>query len=319
MNPCGRPVDIGNRSYRTMARVFEDSDELVEIQWFPADPGADFLPQSTCITSLVWATEPWRQRPIGEEYRPRRRYIRKDRIPGAVGPHFCGTIYEFRNGCEYRPDLPPVLYRDDGLPLCCNPFWLSSEGGLKLGGSEVVSSSGGISSEGGLKLGGSEVVNTNPKLTSAGGIRLGGRDLVWTDATIRSEGGLRLGGSAEVVAGGLVESEGGLRLGGSAEVVAGGLVESEGGLRLGGSDSEIFGCEQYLVLIGGTITVIVNRTGPRTWAGGDLVLEYLGGLHWVMDDTVLVWHWDAIGWDGQGTWPFVPIGAGVGATVSCDD
>lgn len=36
--------------------------------------------------------------------------------------HICGTRQDHEEGGEYRTDLPPVEYREDGLPTCCGPM-----------------------------------------------------------------------------------------------------------------------------------------------------------------------------------------------------
>lgn len=146
-NPCGAVVDFGRSCYKTKARLFRDSDEETEIQWYFARDDAPTLPYETAVTSSYWDREevyvglPYREG-VGEVSPGPRIHTRAIEIPAARGTHICGTREDFEQGAVFDPDITPRVYRPDGLPTCCVPGM-----GLLLGG-------GPARTGGGLLLGG---------------------------------------------------------------------------------------------------------------------------------------------------------------------
>ena len=125
-NPCGRVVDIARRTYTTEVRPFRDSDEAVQIIWYRALPGAPTLGFPTRINSLDWCSDPWQDRPVGEVADAERAFVPFPTPHNATGEHFCGTPEDFLRGCVLDTSIPPVIYRLNGLPLCC-PDWPEGE------------------------------------------------------------------------------------------------------------------------------------------------------------------------------------------------
>lgn len=127
-------VDIGRSTYRTLAHLYPDSDEVFEIEWYEALPDAPLLGTPSAINSLVWARD-------RDEYTPtavgeiagapwiKTRYHRK---PLAAGDHVCGTPEDFAGRGSIDTTSPPVTYRPDGLPTCCGDL-VEGTGGLGLG------------------------------------------------------------------------------------------------------------------------------------------------------------------------------------------
>lgn len=71
------------------------------------------------------------------------------RITPPVTDHICGTEDDFFNGGTTDPDLPPVLRRPDGIPLCCG----ADLGGLVIGGAGAI-----VIGSGGAELSGSGLI-----------------------------------------------------------------------------------------------------------------------------------------------------------------
>lgn len=171
-NPCGAVVDFGRSCYRTKARLFRDSDEEVEIQWYFARDDAPTIPYETAVTSSYWDREevyvglPYREG-VGEVSPGPRIHTRPIVIPAATGRHLCGTREDFERGAVFDPDITPRVYRPDGLPTCCVPGM-----GLLLGG-------GPARTGGGLLLGGAAREGRGLYLTAQRRPRAGGLYLAW--------------------------------------------------------------------------------------------------------------------------------------------
>jgi len=98
-------------------------EELVNtIRWRPARPEAGTLPFPSGIISLDWHSEPHVVEGLGEVYGEERPFVWLDPLEHTPTPHICGTEADHLMGSEYRPDLPPVTFRADGLPTCCGPI-----------------------------------------------------------------------------------------------------------------------------------------------------------------------------------------------------
>jgi len=105
--------------YKTKCRFFRDSDVEDEITWYPALPDAPLLGVPTVFASLRHEPKDFYWLPGGEvPYKPFT--VQKPATKtGALGVHHCGTDTDFREGCQFLPDDPPVSYQTNGLPDCC--------------------------------------------------------------------------------------------------------------------------------------------------------------------------------------------------------
>jgi hypothetical protein len=79
--------------------------------------------------------EPYR---VGEVWNAPRVRINRPKQVVAKGTHICGNARDFEEGGEYRPDLPPVLYGQFGLPLCCLAAKEAVGGGVGGGTADVT-------------------------------------------------------------------------------------------------------------------------------------------------------------------------------------
>lgn len=134
-NPCGALCEFMRRPYSTTARMFRNSDEEVDFVWYPALPSAPPLPFPSIFLDPVWQDD-YYSLDDGPGL------ILEDNIranwqkpkPLATGTHHCGTEQDFLEGGIYDPDLPPVPYRDNWLPLCCPGEERAGSGGAAMGG-----------------------------------------------------------------------------------------------------------------------------------------------------------------------------------------
>jgi len=92
------------------------------VKWRRADPAAGTLPFPSRLCSLDWVSEPFRVEGVGEVYGEERNFAPKALPTFVVTDHICGTEQDHREGGLYLPDLPPVTFREDGLPTCCGPI-----------------------------------------------------------------------------------------------------------------------------------------------------------------------------------------------------
>lgn len=118
-NPCGRIVDFGSRPFRATYRPFRDSDQEVEVEWFPAAPGALPLGRLSNITIPYWEQDQFEyddgDLPLSSAEPTGKPVVR----PGTGRGHVCGTDEDFREGGSYEPEGEPVTYGQQGLPTCC--------------------------------------------------------------------------------------------------------------------------------------------------------------------------------------------------------
>jgi hypothetical protein len=137
-NPCGRFVDFGEYPFRETIRPFRDSDEEVIIDWYPCLDTAPNLGVPTCLYNRYWDRDEVTAdgQPIYDGRVPPRKFYPVK--PAANGAHRCGSDEDFAEGGEYRPDLPPVVYRPDGLPLCCGAQFVGIGGGKGGGEADVI-------------------------------------------------------------------------------------------------------------------------------------------------------------------------------------
>lgn len=139
-DPCGRVCEIGRIPYTTRARLFRNSEIEVDIQWYPVPMTNPRLGLPTTIISRIWQGTPYDYAgtppypdTVGEVIGARHRPWPNVSRPDATGERICGTEEDFVRGCVYDPDAPPVVRRDDGLPMCCG-LGLIPMGGIGMGG-----------------------------------------------------------------------------------------------------------------------------------------------------------------------------------------
>jgi hypothetical protein len=119
MNPCGAVCDYARRPYTTKARLFRNSDQQVDLVWYPAREDAPVLPYDSSIVSLDYTADPLYDYGIGEVYGATRNYNGKHIKTEATGDHTCGSSEDFDIGCVRDTSLPPVEYYSNDLPTCC--------------------------------------------------------------------------------------------------------------------------------------------------------------------------------------------------------
>jgi len=306
-------VDIGRAPYRTRARLYPGGPEFT-IDWYVALDSAPPLPFPSAINNLEWEVdrEEWLPVSVGEIYGAPREWILGAKKPLANGRHQCGTEADFGGAGVYDPLSPPVVYRNDGLPMCCGPGAVAT-GGAVGGGSATVAYTGPT---GGAVGGGSATVAyTGP----TGGAVGGGSATVGYGTSVEGSGGAVGGGSATVGYGTSVEGSGGAVGGGSATVeyltpevgsggaVGGGTAEVEyltpvegSGGAVGGGTAEV----EYLTPVegsggavgGGSATVgygtSVEGSGGAV-GGGSATVEYTPASYGC--DTYRV-DWDGSDW-----------------------
>jgi len=231
-------VEIGRSTYRTLARLYPDSDEVFEVEWYEARPDAPLLGTPSALNSLIWARDhdEYLQTAVGEiPLAPFVKVPYQQKIL-ATGDHVCGTAEDFAGQGVYDDTSPDVTYRSDGLPTCCGAA-VEGMGGLGLSGTAAVSPDDGT--EGGLEIGGSAgdlVTYVDP---TAGGLEIGGSagDLVtYVDPTA---GGLEIGGSAGDVLAYTDPAQGGLALGGAEPDEPVYADPTQGGVELGGAAGDL--------------------------------------------------------------------------------
>lgn len=110
---------MGSRPFRCKYRPFRDSDEEVEVEWFPAAEGALPLGMPSNITNPFWERDQFEYTdgdlPLSTVVPTGKPVAR----PGTGRGHVCGSEEDFREGGRYEPDEPPVVYGQQGLPQCC--------------------------------------------------------------------------------------------------------------------------------------------------------------------------------------------------------
>jgi len=119
MNPCGAICDYGRRPYTTTARPFRNSQDTVQLVWYPAREDAPVLPFPSAFNSLDYTADPIASYTVGEVYGTPRNYNGQKMKPEALGEHNCGDERDYAEGCVRDTSLPPVVYKSNGLPECC--------------------------------------------------------------------------------------------------------------------------------------------------------------------------------------------------------
>lgn len=228
-NPCGAPVEIGRRSYRTHARLYDDGP-LFEILWYPARDDVPFRRGPNAINSLEWEVDregEFMPLGVGEDVNSERVFEFAPVNPLAVGDHQCGTAADFAGDGVFDPEPPYVQYRPDGLPVCCGPFF-GGIGGLAIGGAAYIVFP--WASRGGLEVGGTATL-AYPKVGS-GGLTIGGTAYVPYTPIRYGTGGLEVGGTAGVLVPDYIAGTGGIEIGGQAGQTE--ARQGTGGLVIGG-------------------------------------------------------------------------------------
>lgn len=107
------------RPYKTPCRFLGDSDLVSTVRWYEAAPNAKTLDRTSIISSSDWESDRWLPFPVGELGDVPKKFLAGQMPAGTgLGPP-CGTVSDFDEGGDYEPDLPPVEYRTNGLPKCC--------------------------------------------------------------------------------------------------------------------------------------------------------------------------------------------------------
>jgi hypothetical protein len=227
-------VDIGRYSYSEMLPVFRDSEAEAQVVWYPA---RDDAPVLGCPSSILYRE--WDRDEVtedGEVWGPTGRALAwngEEEKPGASGGHRCGDDIDFEEGGLFEPELPPVEYRPDGLPVCCDPLMVG-RGGAVAGGVATVDPGPYRRGSGGAVGGGlSRVVYYAPQIGSGGAVA-GGVSLVEYRTVIVGTGGTVAGGVSLVEAGPFRRGSGGAVAGGVSEILAGPYRVGLGGAVAGG-------------------------------------------------------------------------------------
>lgn len=128
------------RPYTARCRFFADRpDVIVRIQWIHTAKGAEPLGIDSAIYPRDWDADKWRDWPLGELWdQYDRPYIRAMPIEGSGRGHYCGTEADYRDGVRWDDPRPPMVYRTDGLPQCCDAPIIRG-GGPVVGGRGLVS------------------------------------------------------------------------------------------------------------------------------------------------------------------------------------
>lgn len=142
-NPCGAIVEWGRFRYDTGCRFFQNSTREDVIRWYPAVEGARVLGFPSAISQLEWDNDgdlPAWHDGVGEVPGSRKKINHMKPVLGASGQHVCGTEDDFSDGAIYTPPMPPIPYRNDGLPECCP----GAIGGMVWGGQMPPFPDGGV-------------------------------------------------------------------------------------------------------------------------------------------------------------------------------
>ena len=188
-------MDLARRPYTTACRFLRDSDTVSMIRWTECHPDAQPLPYPSVILSLDMERSDNQEWPVGEVDGAPRRFIRDVTPPGLIGDHVCGTEQDFGEGGEYRPDLPPAEYAQDGWLKCCEPP-KTIRGGAAAGGHVVPIRYRALAGPGGAGAGGharpAYQYNVDP---TEGGIQVGGEVPEVFSPPTPTSGGVEVGGS----------------------------------------------------------------------------------------------------------------------------
>lgn len=119
-------------------RPFRDSDDEVDIIWYPAAPDAPVLGYPSRIQQLDNVNWPWMAEGVGEVFDTPRPFVNRKVIPFLPLNHVCGTAEDFEQGGTRNASLPPVLYDRNQIPICCGPPFLGQGGAVGTGTATVT-------------------------------------------------------------------------------------------------------------------------------------------------------------------------------------
>ena len=230
--------------YTCYAKLWNNSDDLTLIRWFPAAPGAKPFPGRHRFDTLYERRGPADRCNRGQPdpYLPDEQINNTD--VGEQGNGFStadlprttdkrGNFHGLTGRAACRPDLgftggtagvdPPLTLDADGVPTCCQRAWVGA-GGQKEGGSAVVSAGDTLRAAGGQKEGGSASMAGAGAQIAAGGQKEGGQAVQLAGAAQVGSGGQKEGGQAVQLAGAAQVGAGGQKEGGSATVAVGSVV-----------------------------------------------------------------------------------------------
>jgi hypothetical protein len=112
-------VDWSRTTYRTSARLISGSDQLFDIVWYPAAPGALPLGFPCAIDVLNWNDQPWADNTIGEDWGAPRVFERREALDYLGQGESCGDPAWFLSGQPDDIPNPNTEYNEDNIPLCC--------------------------------------------------------------------------------------------------------------------------------------------------------------------------------------------------------
>lgn len=137
-DPCGHAVDMVRRPYRTKVRPFRDSEDELDLHWYPVPEGTPTLPYPSLISSLDWSPDPWEVEGVGEVYGEPRKFDGWGRLflspPGGIH----GTRQDFEEGGLKDSSAPPLARNPDGLPVEC----AGADDGMLMGGTSRIATFG---------------------------------------------------------------------------------------------------------------------------------------------------------------------------------
>lgn len=124
---------FGRRPYTTKFRPWVDSDQQVELVWYPAAPDASVLGYPSKIVQLDNVSSPWLAEGVGEVYGAARSFNHRGVIPFQKFGHVCGTLADFEVGGTRDTVPPDVVYDRNNIPICCGPPFIGQGGGVGSG------------------------------------------------------------------------------------------------------------------------------------------------------------------------------------------
>lgn len=130
-------VAFGRRPYTTKFRPFVNSDQQVDLVWYPAEPDAPVLGYPSKIQQLDNVSFPWLAQGVGEVFGTPRPFNHRQVIPFQQFDHVCGDREDFEFGGLRDDSLPPVEYNRNDIPICCNPAFVG-QGGARASGTAQV-------------------------------------------------------------------------------------------------------------------------------------------------------------------------------------
>lgn len=133
-DPCGMVVSTLKFCYKTKIRLFADSDETVEVEYFFAPEGAKPLPFPHVFAPLRWEPDPWESVGLGEVYGEPNVFVPGKAPPCLTGQDWFGDQDKFLNGTTFDEDKEPTIRDHFGrVPDCfgmeCEPIHCTGEAG----------------------------------------------------------------------------------------------------------------------------------------------------------------------------------------------